>query len=143
MRTKSPDVFVIAFTLILLAAAATWVLPGGSYQRQKETVSGTVREVVVPGSYKVEASRPQLGQIFLAPMRGFLRMGAIIGLIFMVGGAFNILNDTGAIAAGINVLVKVLGNGELSVALRVSVHAVSESARRKIEAAGGTVTLLG
>ena len=40
-------------------------------------------------------------------------------------------------------LVKVLGNGELSVALRVSVHAVSESARQKIEAAGGTVTLLG
>ncbi len=40
-------------------------------------------------------------------------------------------------------LVKVLGNGELSVALRVSVHAVSESARRKIEAAGGAVTLLG
>ncbi len=110
MAKKSPDVFVITFTLILLAAAATWILPGGSYQRHKETVGGTVREVVVPGSYKVEPSAPQLGQIFLAPMRGFLRMGAIIGLIFMVGGAFNILNDTGAIAAGINQLVKLLGN---------------------------------
>src|ERR1700722_4322698 len=40
-------------------------------------------------------------------------------------------------------LVKVLGNGELSVALRVSAHAVSASAQQKIEAAGGTVTLLG
>ena len=40
-------------------------------------------------------------------------------------------------------LVKVLGNGDLGVALRVSAHAVSESARQKIEAAGGTVTLLG
>jgi large subunit ribosomal protein L15 len=40
-------------------------------------------------------------------------------------------------------LVKVLGNGDLNVALRVSAHAVSESARQKIEAAGGTVTLLG
>ncbi len=40
-------------------------------------------------------------------------------------------------------LVKVLGNGDVSVALRVSAHAVSESARQKIEAAGGTVTLLG
>ena len=39
-------------------------------------------------------------------------------------------------------LVKVLGTGELTVALRVSVHAVSGSARQKIEAAGGTVTLL-
>jgi large subunit ribosomal protein L15 len=40
-------------------------------------------------------------------------------------------------------LVKVLGTGDLTVALRVSAHAVSESARQKIEAAGGTVTLLG
>ena len=40
-------------------------------------------------------------------------------------------------------LVKVLGKGELTVALRVSAHAVSASARQKIEAAGGTVTLLG
>ena len=40
-------------------------------------------------------------------------------------------------------LVKVLGDGDLSVALRVSAHAVSASARQKIESAGGTVTLLG
>jgi large subunit ribosomal protein L15 len=40
-------------------------------------------------------------------------------------------------------LVKVLGAGELTVALRVSAHAISAAAREKIEAAGGTVTLLG
>ena len=39
--------------------------------------------------------------------------------------------------------VKVLGRGEISHALTVSVHAVSASAREKIEAAGGTITLLG
>ena len=38
--------------------------------------------------------------------------------------------------------VKVLGRGELSVALTVSAHAFSASAREKIEAAGGTVTVL-
>jgi len=106
---KSPDVFVIAFTLILLAAALTWILPGGAYERRQETVGTSTREVVVPGSFKVEASKPQVTAIFLAPMKGFLRMGAIVGLIFIVGGAFNILNDTGAIAAGIHQLVKLLG----------------------------------
>jgi len=40
-------------------------------------------------------------------------------------------------------LVKVLGDGDLDVALRVSAHKVSASARAKIEAAGGSVTLLG
>jgi large subunit ribosomal protein L15 len=39
-------------------------------------------------------------------------------------------------------LVKVLGGGDLSVALHVSAHKVSAAAREKIETAGGTVTLL-
>jgi large subunit ribosomal protein L15 len=38
--------------------------------------------------------------------------------------------------------VKILGDGELSKQLTVRVHAVSVSAREKIEAAGGTVELL-
>jgi ribosomal protein L18E len=38
--------------------------------------------------------------------------------------------------------VKLLGNGELTKKLTVRVHAVSASAREKVEAAGGTVELL-
>jgi large subunit ribosomal protein L15 len=38
--------------------------------------------------------------------------------------------------------VKILGNGELKKKLSVTAHAVSASAREKIEAAGGSVTLL-
>ena len=38
--------------------------------------------------------------------------------------------------------VKILGNGELTTSLTVVAHAVSATAREKIEAAGGTVTLL-
>jgi large subunit ribosomal protein L15 len=38
--------------------------------------------------------------------------------------------------------VKVLGNGEITHALNVSVHAVSASAKAKIEAAGGSVTIV-
>jgi large subunit ribosomal protein L15 len=39
-----------------------------------------------------------------------------------------------------NELVKVLGSGEISVALTVTVDAVSASAKEKITSAGGTVT---
>jgi len=38
--------------------------------------------------------------------------------------------------------VKILGNGDLKKQLSVTAHAVSASAREKIEAAGGTITLL-
>lgn len=37
--------------------------------------------------------------------------------------------------------VKILGNGEISIALQVQVDAVSDKAKTKIEAAGGTITL--
>jgi large subunit ribosomal protein L15 len=39
--------------------------------------------------------------------------------------------------------VKILGTGEVPHALTVKVHAISESARAKIEAKGGRVELLG
>lgn len=110
MTRKSPDVFVIAYALIVLAVALTWLLPGGSYLREQVKDGGTVRELVVPGSYHRVDSRPQTSGLVLAPVKGFLRMVDIIGFIFLVGGAFNILNDTGAIAAGIRTLVGVLAH---------------------------------
>ena len=38
--------------------------------------------------------------------------------------------------------VKILGNGELTKKLNVKVNAVSETAKTKIEAAGGTVEVI-
>ena len=42
-----------------------------------------------------------------------------------------------------NKLVKILGDGDITRKLTVHAHKVSESARAKIEAAGGSVELLG
>ncbi len=39
--------------------------------------------------------------------------------------------------------LRVLGNGELTVALKVSAHHISEGAKNKIEQAGGTATVIG
>jgi large subunit ribosomal protein L15 len=41
-----------------------------------------------------------------------------------------------------NARVKILGDGELTKKLNVSAHAFSKSAKAKIEAAGGTVTVV-
>jgi large subunit ribosomal protein L15 len=38
--------------------------------------------------------------------------------------------------------LRILGNGELKVALKVTAHHVTEGAKKKIEAAGGTVTVV-
>ena len=62
--------------------------------------------------------------------------------LFPQGGTVDAsaLAAAGAVRAGQP--VKILGNGELSVAMHVTVDAVSASARSKIEAAGGSVTLI-
>jgi hypothetical protein len=96
---KVPDVFVIVFGLIVLAAILTWVLPGGRYERTEKVVNGVAREVVDPESYTTEASNPQSLGIFTAPVKGFLRLSDIIAFIFLVGGSFFVLNETGAITA--------------------------------------------
>ncbi len=51
------------------------------------------------------------------------------------------LYNAGAISKK-NVPVKILGDGELKSKLQVSAHAFSKSAKEKIEAVGGTTTVL-
>ncbi len=41
-----------------------------------------------------------------------------------------------------NYPVKILGNGEISTALKISAHSFSKTAQEKIKAAGGTITIM-
>ncbi len=64
-----------------------------------------------------------------------------IGALFPEGGEVTVeqLVERGAVRKGQP--VKVLGQGDLTVAVQVSADAFSASAKDKIEAAGGTVTV--
>ncbi|HET7244687.1 MAG TPA: 50S ribosomal protein L15 [Streptosporangiaceae bacterium] len=62
--------------------------------------------------------------------------------LFPEGGDVTPENLVAKGAARKGELIKVLGTGELSVALRVTAHAFSASATAKIEQAGGSVTAL-
>lgn len=115
MFKKIPNVFVIVFGLILAAAVATWFVPGGRYVREKKKVGGSVRTVVKEGTYHHVESKPQILEVFTAPISGFLKLAEIIAFIFIVGGAFFMLNETGAIIAGTHKLVKLLKGREYLV----------------------------
>ena len=67
---------------------------------------------------------------------------AAIGRLFPDGGDVTVkaLIDKGAVRKG--ELVKVLGQGEISVKVNLVVDAFSDSAKLKIEAAGGKITKL-
>jgi len=65
-----------------------------------------------------------------------------LGDLFPQGGTITVedLVEAGAVRDG--ALVKVLGNGDVSVAINVSANAFSASAKAKLEEAGGSVTEL-
>ncbi|MFI6642291.1 50S ribosomal protein L15 [Streptomyces sp. NPDC050504] len=65
-----------------------------------------------------------------------------LAALYPEGGEVTVADLVAKGAVRKNSLVKVLGQGEISVALQVSVDAVSGSAKEKIAAAGGTVTEL-
>ncbi|MCX8056010.1 MAG: YfcC family protein [Ignavibacteria bacterium] len=93
-KLKVPNTYLLIFSLLVLIAILTWIIPGGKYERT--IVNG--REVVVPGSFKLTESNPQdLFDLFIAPLKGFKEAALIIGFILFVGGAFNVLTSTGAI----------------------------------------------
>lgn len=64
-----------------------------------------------------------------------------IAELFPEGGDITVDALVAAGAVRKNELVKVLGTGEISAAYNVTVDKVSESAKAKIEAAGGSVTV--
>ena len=63
--------------------------------------------------------------------------------LYPAGGEVTIDDLVAKGAVRKNLPVKVLGSGELTVALTITVDRVSGSAREKITAAGGTVSTLG
>jgi large subunit ribosomal protein L15 len=65
-----------------------------------------------------------------------------LAALYPEGGEVTVANLIANGAVRKNHLVKVLGTGEITVALQVTVDAVSGSAKEKIAAAGGTVTEL-
>ncbi|GAA2487178.1 50S ribosomal protein L15 [Streptomyces sp. NPDC059506] len=65
-----------------------------------------------------------------------------LAALYPEGGEVTVADLVAKGAVRKNELVKVLGTGEISVALQVTVDAVSGSAKEKITAAGGSVTEL-
>ena len=68
-KFKVPNTYLLIFSLLVLIAAMTWIIPGGQYE--KAIVDG--REVVVQNSFKYIENKPQgFIDLFIAPLKGFV-----------------------------------------------------------------------
>jgi uncharacterized ion transporter superfamily protein YfcC len=89
---------------VAVAVAATWVIPAGRYERRQDPATG--REVVVAGTYhRVEQQPLGLMAALLAPARGIVAGADVILTILFVGGAFALLDATGALRRLVGALV--------------------------------------
>ena len=104
-KFKAPNTYFLIFSIIIITAVLTWIIPSGEYNRS--AMNG--REVVVAGSFHSVESNPQgIGAILMAPIRGFTNKSAalIVGFILIVGGVFAVLAKTRAIDAAIMAVAK-------------------------------------
>ena len=99
MKLRVPNTYVIIAALLVLCAVLTWLIPGGQYVQGPD---GAL-------SYQRVDHIPQTWQLFAAVYHGFVKQAGIIVFILVVGGAFWLLNATGAVSAGIGRFIARVG----------------------------------
>lgn len=106
-KRQIPHTYVIVFYIIVAVAVLTWIVPGGSFEREVvQMTDGTTKEVIRQDSFHYVDSVPQTWQIFSAIFDGFVDKADIIIFILLIGGAFWIMNDSKAIDVGIMSFLK-------------------------------------
>ena len=100
-----PTAYTILFLLLILVAAATWIIPAGSY----DYVDG----VPVAGTYHTVEQNPQgVGDVLKAAFSGFYDAVDVCIFILMVGGFLGVVMKTGAVDAGVGNVIRLLGGRE-------------------------------
>lgn len=124
---KVPHTYVILFSLIILAALASYVVPSGQYELiEKTMLDGSSRKVVDPSTFRyVEKSSLHLFEILKSIPKGMTEAASIIFFIFILGGSFQVINATGAIENGIkNLALRFRGKEKLMIPAIVFIFSI-------------------
>ena len=103
-RFRLPHPALLLLAGVALAAALTWVLPAGEFDRRDDSATG--RRVVVAGTYHRVAPAPvgALGAIVAIP-RGVIEAAEVVLVVLFVGGAFALVEQLGTLRRGTDALV--------------------------------------
>lgn len=98
-----PHVYILLLFLIAICSVLTYIIPAGQY----DMMTVGTREVVDATTYHSVAQTPvSLLQFLSSVPRGMQESAQIIFFIFIVGGAFAVVQETKAIEAGMGRLIK-------------------------------------
>jgi len=113
-RLAFPHPLTLLTCCVLLAALLSHVLPAGKYDRRDDPITG--RSVVVAGTYHAVPPTP-LGfmQTLVTIPKGLIDAASVIFFVFLVGGAFTVVDQTGALRQAVGALARGIGGEELYV----------------------------
>ncbi len=118
-RFRVPHPLVLLTGCIILASMASYVLPAGEFERSMDEETGTL--AVVAGTYQqVEQTPVNLFLAMVALPRGMVDAGGVIFLVFLIGGALTVVDETGALRRGISSLVRALKGRDLLIIAAIS-----------------------
>ena len=105
---RFPHPLTLLVGCILVAAALTYIVPAGEYDRREDPATG--RMVVVPGSFHPVPANP-LGPLAIALSipKGIAEAVSVVAVIFLGGAAFVVVDRTGALRVALMWLVRALG----------------------------------
>jgi uncharacterized ion transporter superfamily protein YfcC len=110
-RFRFPHPLILLVLCVLVAAVLTWLLPAGAYERRDDPVAE--RQVVVAGTYHPVTPSP-VGpfEALVAIPKGMSDAASVIFYVFLVGGAFAVVERTGALGQLVNWLAaRLAGQG--------------------------------
>lgn len=111
-RKGAPNPIVIIIGIILVSALASYIVPSGVFERVLDP--NTDRMVVDPSSFHYTEQNPTgFFDLFKSLTRGLQSASDIIAFLFIIGGAFGVMEATGAIKSGMGTLVLKMRGREL------------------------------
>ncbi len=111
---KMPHVFVLLFVIVLCAAALTYIIPAGEFERFEDPETGRI--LVQEGTYhSVEKNPVSLIAIPGLFVTGLNEAADIILFIFLVGGSFQIIAATGIFETIVKKIASLLKHREVLI----------------------------
>ena len=109
-----PNTYVIIILMMIVAVLLTWIIPSGEFERVKDEVRK--QSIIIPGTFKYIENNPiSFLQIPVYIMKGLAKASDIVFLVIIVGGAFNIIIETGMFQSFAGRLTKVFSNKEVLI----------------------------
>lgn len=121
---KIPHVFIFLFLIIIFCSILSYLIPSGSFEREKKVINKIEQNVVVSGSYKEipkhisikgvligddvkeHASPNSIFSVLTSVPKGLTQSATLIFFIFILGAVFSLIVETKTIHAFLSELIK-------------------------------------